>query len=153
MRKHLLKFIVIFLSVTACVNRETSVPTSTSTTAPSPDAHFPQVATPIGNVDFLVTGELVLENGCLRVSKANLATGDNFLLIWDKNFATRREQGVLQVIDAHTSEVLASVDDYVEIGGGMAPTEIEKYLKEPIPIECPGPYWLVGEPLKRIDKP
>jgi hypothetical protein len=117
------------------------------------DIYFPQLAVPLGNTDFLVRGELTIENGCLRVSKANLATGDSFLLIWDLNFASRKEQGVVQVIDSNTGEVLASVGDYVEVGGGLAPSDVEKYLKEPIPNECSGPYWLVGEMLKKIDYP
>ena len=51
-----------------------------------------------------------------------------------------------------TGEVLASVGDYVEIGG-HAPADIEKYLKQPIPIACPEPNWLVHETLREIDPP
>ena len=75
------------------------------------------------------------------------------MLIWDENFATRKDQDVVQVIDTNTGEVLASVGDYVEIGGGEAPADIERYLKQPIPIGCPEPNWLVHETLRKIDPP
>ena len=100
-------------------------------------------------------GELTLENGCLRVSKTNTINGDGFLLIWDTRFSTRTEQGVVQVIDGSTGEVLASTGDYVEVSGGfvVSSIEVEKALKESIPNECPGPYWVVGESIKKIDRP
>ena len=153
MWKYLLTFLTIFLSTTACTSQPTPPPTSTSTSLPSLEAHFPQISIPIGNVDLVIRGELVLENGCLRVNEANLAIGNSFMLIWDEKFATRKVQDVVQVIDAYTGEVLVSSGDYVEIGGGEPPSDMERYLKQPIPIECPEPYWLVGEPLKKIDCP
>ena len=92
MWKYLSTFPIVFLSTPACTNQPTHPPTSTSMSLPSLEAHFPQVDIPMGNVDFLVRGKLALENGCLRVNKANLATGDSFLLIWNSNFAICKEQ-------------------------------------------------------------
>jgi hypothetical protein len=102
---------VIRLSTTACASQPTpsptSIPTSTATSLPSPDAHFPQMEILTGGVAYLVKGELALENGCFN--KANLVTGDSFLLIWNSNFAIRKEQSVVQVINAHTGEVLEAL--------------------------------------------
>ena len=157
MCKYHLILAMIFLSIDACTSQPTpsltSIPTDTATSLPPPDAHFPQMEILTGGVDYLVRGELSLENGCLRVSNTNTSTGDSFLLIWDENFATRTEQGVVQVIDVQTGEALASVGDYVEIGGGEAPADIEKFLKQPIPIECPEPNWIVHGTIRKIDPP
>ena len=145
MWKHILT-IMIFLLTASCASKEV-------TTVPSLGAHFPQTNNQIGNTDSLVRGELVLDNGCLRVNGANTLMGDSFLLIWNSTFSTRTEQEVVQVIDSSTGEVLASVGDYVEVGGGIAPIGIEESLKEPIPSECPRPYWLVGESVKKVNQP
>jgi hypothetical protein len=126
-------------------------------TAPPLGAHFPQeIKPPSVYIDTLwIEGKLVLDNGCLRVSRAkNLLAGDNFLLIWDPRFSTRTEQGIVQVIDSGTGEVLASVGDFVTIGdGGDLTNPTWLWLKQPIPNECPGPYWVIGESIKKIDRP
>lgn len=118
-------------------------------TAPPMGAHFPQtVKYQRIYLDALVEGELVLENGCLRVK--TISDG-SFLLIWDPRFSTRTEQGIVQVIDRNTGDVQASVGDYVQAGGGSFPRGT--WLKQPIPKECPGSYWIIGESIKKIDKP
>lgn len=147
--------IVLCFMITACTNQVTSAPASisTSTDTPSLGDHFPQLIN-IANayVDLpLMEGQLVLDNGCLRVNGVkNMRLGDSFLIIWDSRFSTRTEQGVVQVIDSSTEEMLVSVGDYVSFGGGV-PTEMD--LREPIPDECPGPYYLVGNTIKKIDRP
>ena len=120
---------------------------------PSLGDHFPQLATPPSvYLDTpLIEGELVLENGCLRVSGVkNLLRGNSLLLVWDSRFSTQTEKGVVQVVDSSTGEVLVSVGDYVAIGDGG---DNIKPTNKPIPDECPGPYWIVGEFIKKIDKP
>jgi hypothetical protein len=148
MWKFLLTFIIICFIVTACANQATSSPTS----APSLDAHFPQyINTPIAYLDISIKGKLVLDNGCLRVSGVKgRDSGDNFLLIWDTRFSTRREEGILQVIDSRTNAVLASAGDFVEVSYGG---DINAKTWKPIPYECPGPYYLVGETIKKIERP
>jgi len=149
--------IVLCFIITACANQATSAPTSisTSTSAPSLGAHFPQLATPPEvHLEALINGKLVLENGCLRVSGvAGAVNGSTFLLIWDQRFSTRTEQGIVQVIDVSTGEVLASVGDFVAVGGGFVGNPTSRGLKEPIPDECPGSYFLVGESIKKIERP
>ena len=149
--------LVIFLITISCANQEATNAPSPSVTdeavnTPSLGAHFPQkINTPNTYMEMLIKGELVLDNGCLRVSDVD---GVSIMLIWDSRFSTRTEQGVVQVIDNSTGEVLASVGDFVAVGGGSAgtnPTELD--LKESIPDECPGPYYLVGESIKKIDRP
>ncbi len=145
MVKHTLIIILCFM-ITACANQVSSTPASisTPTNAPSLGDHFPQLVPPL-NVYLdtpLIEGDLVLENGCLRVNGVqNLLTGNNLLLVWDSRFSTQSEKGVVQVVDSRTGEVLVSVDDYVAIGDGG---DNIKPTNKPIPDECPGPYWIVG---------
>ncbi|NJC98087.1 MAG: hypothetical protein C3F07_10945 [Anaerolineales bacterium] len=118
-------------------------------TAPPLGAHFPQrIRVPSVGLDGIVEGELMLVNGCLRVSKVS---DGSVLLIWDPRFSTRTEQGVIQVIDSNTGEVFASVGDYIKVGGGSFPKGV--WLKQPIPKECPGPYWAIGDPPWRVERP
>jgi hypothetical protein len=121
--------------------------------APASGAYFPQlINTPSAYPDLpLMEGKLTLENGCLRVSEVKgMLLGNSFLVIWDSRFSTRTEQGLVQVINSSTGEILASVGDYVSIGGGV-PAEMD--LMESIPEECPGPYYLVGHSIKKIGRP
>lgn len=136
MRKHLSAAVLVCLLVTACSNGATS--------APSPVTHFPQqINTPGGYMAALLRGELELVNGCLRVR--DIENNISFLLVWDPRFSTRVEQGIVFVVDADTGQVVASVGDLVAVGGGEVPTPTYLGLVEPLPEECPGPYWVVGE--------
>ena len=118
---------------------------------PSLGDHFPQtINVPNAYYDLPeIRGELVLENGCLRVKDISL--GDNFLLIWDPRFSARTEQGVVQVIDGASGETLVKVGDYIELGNNGS--DNISLTKEPIPEECKGPYLVVGEFIRRTDKP
>jgi len=115
--------------------------------------HFPQtINSPNAYLDLpLLQGKLILENGCIRVNPVkDFLAGDSFLLIWHPKFSTRTENGVVQVIDSSTGDVLASVGDYVEMGDNG---DTVNPLKKPIPEECAGPYRAVGEFIKRIVYP
>jgi hypothetical protein len=151
MYKHLLLSIIIILLITACANQVTSADSSSSTSPPSHGSSFPQqINTPVAYMDALLTGELVVINGCLWV-KDNY--GNNpILLIWPPGFSAQAEQGIIQVLDS-TGKRVASVGDWIEVGGGQVPTPTYLGLIDPLPENCPGPYWLVGEYIKKIDYP
>jgi hypothetical protein len=120
---------------------------------PSLGNHFPQtINLPTAYLDVpLSQGKLILENGCLRLEAINADLKENnFLLIWDPRFSTHTVDGIVQVIDSNTGEVLASVGDYVEMGDNG---DTVNQLKEPIPEECTGPYRAVGEFIRKIDYP
>jgi len=148
MWKQVLPFI-LFLFLHACASQATSAPSSSSTSPLSHGSSFPQlINTPSAYLEALITGELVVTNGCLRV---NDKYGNNVLLIWPPGFSPHTEPGIIQVLDS-TSQIVASVGDWVEIGGGeVPPTYLD--LVDPLPADCPGPYWLVGEYIKKIDGP
>ena len=95
-------------------------------------------------------GKLVLDNGCLRV--------DKYLIIWPHGFSLRTEGEEIQVIDSN-GQVVARVGDEIYVGGGEVaiPEEEAKELVEesiigqPLPDNCTGPYWIVGETVKTVN--
>ena len=150
MLKRALTFIIVCIMMAACANQITSAPTNTPTSRSSLVSSFPQsITTPSAFYDAVINGELVLSNGCLRVNDTD---GNSFLLIWRPGFSIRTDQGVVQIIDS-TGQVTASVGDFVEVGGGGDLNPTWYGLVEPLPENCPGPYFIVGESIKKIDRP
>ena len=89
-----------------------------------------------------LVGDLVLENRCLRVTSVN---GTNFMLIWPAGSQlTTDGRGALQVLDNWGTSLL--VGQEIRIGGGvLSGVRLRSWVEEPIPPDCPGPYWAVGE--------
>ena len=137
---------VIVLLATSC----STLGENETANAQSPGVHFPQlINTQSVYLEARLTGELTLANGCLRVQDVDGGT----LLIWDSRFSLVDEEGVISIINTSTGEVLASVGDFVEVGGGYFDDPTPLGLKEPLPENCPGSYFLVGETIKKIDRP
>ena len=91
----------------------------------------------------MVVGELVSENGCLRVR--NTERDIDHLLIWPHGYEMAADgQGVRT---SNGSEFTLSVGQEIRIGGGQVPlSHIQKSIVRPIPSNClGGPYWVVGE--------
>ena len=118
---------------------------------PSLGAHFPQlVNTPSAYMEALIMGELIVENRCLRVSQES---GGSVLLIWDPRFLAIEEGGIIKVANSNTGEILASVGDYVAVGGGFVDDPALLGLTERLPSDCPSPYYVVGETIQRVNRP
>lgn len=92
----------------------------------------------------LVEGKLVIANNCLRIITSQ---GISYLPIRPPNVALRTTNPV-QVVDS-TGHVIAQVDTDVKLGGGEVGSDAEAILSsqliEPLPVSCPGPYWIVAE--------
>ena len=89
----------------------------------------------------LAEGKLVLDNGYLRL-KGFFGKGD--LLIWSYGFSLCTEGKKIQIIDSD-GQVVARVGDRIKVGGGQVPAEIvEKYIGQPLPDDCKGPYWIIS---------
>ena len=89
----------------------------------------------------LLEGELVSENGCLRVWDDE--NEDSFLLMWPET-SEMTEDG-LGVRPNKNSEVSLSVGDRIAMGGGIPSSDhLHEILLQPIPSDCVGPYWIVG---------
>ena len=140
--------IIVSILVTGCVenppqngdsvNNSSSVPFFPVQKDPSPDY-----------MEALLVGELVIEDGCLRV--------DDDLLVWPHGFSLSIEGEVIQVIDG-TGQPIARVGDKVEVSGGEVGTSElpEGYLSEisaQLPSDrCLGPYWIIGEEISVIKR-
>jgi len=95
-------------------------------------------------------GELVLVNGCLRV---NSIYGDGSVLpIWPPEFTLKAEkrttvaaQDEIQVLDG-AGQIVARVGQEVYMGGGGgSATSLADCVRQQLPADCTGPYWIVGE--------
>jgi hypothetical protein len=149
MFKHVQVSLFIFLLTTACANQVATSDTSILTPPPSLNEYFPQmVITPSTYLDLPpIEGELVLENGCLRIDGENdLIGGNSFLLVWDTRFSAITRQGLVSVVDSNTGEVLVSVGDHIILASNGSPTHP---TINPIPEECTGPYLAVGEFIRK----
>ena len=106
-----------------------------------PDIHFPQVREDGAVPTALLEGELTLEGGCLRVTRPS---GFGHLLIWPQRFNLIVDGRDIRIIG--DPGVSLSVGDEISIGGGEVPLRhLQTLVEEPIPSDCSGPYWLVGE--------
>ncbi len=94
-------------------------------------------------LEALLVGELVSENGCLRVRSID---GADFLLIWPNTSEMADDGRGVRVIDDSGASLSFSVGDEMRMGGGITPfSHVQTIVVQPIPSNCPGPYWLVGE--------
>ncbi|MBA7558701.1 hypothetical protein ES708_00308 [subsurface metagenome] len=106
---------------------------------PDPSVCFPQLKMRSGEfMESLMTGELILEDCYLHV--------DQELIIWQPDYFVNNNDGVIEILDRN-GEAVARVGERVSMGGGeIEPIDyINKLLKEPLPADSKGPYWLMGE--------
>lgn len=112
---------------------------------PAPAIHFPQLK--MRSAAFmaaLLEGELTAKDGCLRV---DLGDGsESHLVIWQPDYFVNDNEGVIEIWDRN-GEAVARVGEEIRMGGGEVRPgeELEQQLREPLPDECEGPYWLMGE--------
>jgi len=125
--------VLVALLATACPNN------SANTSTPAP--FFPVQKSGFDQMLLQLQGELELDDGYLRVKYFD----DNYLLIWPHGFSLRTEGKEIQVIDSD-GQLVARVGERIKVGGGEVPAEIvEKYIGQPLPDNCTGPYWIVSE--------
>ncbi len=110
-----------------------------------PQPFFPQLTPTTKERAFpeaLVEGMLTLNNGCLRVVQDNQI---DYLIIWSPQVRIELSDKSIQVFD-EKSQVTAQVGQTVQLGGGQIPTSasILKELRQPLPKNCSGPYWLAS---------
>ncbi len=106
---------------------------------PDPSVYFPQLKMASGTYMLaLLTGELTLKDGYLCI-------GDS-IIIWQPDYFLNSDNGTIEVLDKE-GKVVARVGEEVVMGGGgySAPVEdINRMLKEPLPPDCQGHFWLQG---------
>lgn len=142
----LLELLITAVFLAACSNQ------NATSSMPTPDVFFPKQKETEGEravMDALLTGDLVEANGCLRVNASE--SGNSYLLIWPPDFSRTTENGMIQVRDG-SGQVVVQVGDKVRISGGEVPTEAaQEFSDQPLPHDCPEPYWIVGDEISRIE--
>jgi hypothetical protein len=106
---------------------------------PDPSVHFPQLKIRSGSfMEALLYGELVLENGYLRV--------DGYLIIWQPDYFVNNNEGTIEILDRN-GKVIARVGEGVCMGGGESGRYniLPIFLKEPLPEDIEEPFWIQGE--------
>jgi hypothetical protein len=93
-----------------------------------------------------LTGQLVVADDCLRV---NADPGDvSHLLVWPPEYAgmVSIENDTVQVVDRGQTAVWR-IGDIIHLGGHGVSTveELDEQLRQALPANCPGPYWVVGD--------
>ncbi len=110
---------------------------------PDPTVHFPQLRTrSAAFMEALLQGKLAVTEGCLRVT----GSGRSHLVIWQPDFFVNNNEGVIEILDRN-GEVVARVGEEIRIGGGEVPLteKLKQLLREPLPEQCRGPNWSMGE--------
>ena len=114
---------------------------------PSPAVFFPRQKPPInGYLTALLSGRLVADEGCLRVSSNK--TRKSFLVVWLPDLRPSTAGGAIRVLDAR-GRVVARVGQRVSFGGGAiegarVPDDHTRFI-EGLPARCRGPWWILGE--------
>ena len=101
--------------------------------------------------DDYVYGDLMLIDGCLRVSYVDADFADRItaglLLIWPAGFGWNDGRDVVQVVDA-SGEAVAEVGGVTRISGRLVWSEPSQDVwdwGDDVSSRCSGPYWVVGD--------
>ncbi len=125
----LVVMVVSIAGITGCSSKRTDTPI---------EPFFPvQKEVQITFMTALLQGELVLDNGCLRVH--------DVLVLWPHGYSWKTEgEGILIIDDK--GQIAGWVGEQIKLGGGEVPAYFaEEKIGQPLPDSCPGPYWLAGE--------
>jgi len=92
----------------------------------------------------LLTGTLVMVEGCLRVTND---FGDNYLIVWPSDVTLSTNSDVIEIHN-RSGQIMARVGGEVNFGGGEVSQTVaaqsSRQIRQPAAI-CLGPYWLAGE--------
>ncbi len=134
--------IIILILVSGCVERTQQ----NDSVNKSSYLFFPtQKESVTSYMDALFVGSVEVDNnGCLRAGA--------HLLVWPYNFSPRIDNKTIQIID-DTGKHIASVGDYLKIGGGEISDEHVGEYSAQLPCDrCPGPYWIVAPDVQVIQE-
>ncbi len=125
---------IALLSMVGCSEQESTNPPNFPHLREAPDSYM----------EALLVGELVSENGCLRVRSVG---GTDYLLIWPYDSEMTADGRGARARISDGSEVTLSAGEDVRVGGGESSLSfVQRRVTQPIPSSClGGSYWLVGE--------
>ena len=120
---------------------------SASTTPPEPPIFFPRQQPAAGIRETMVAlllGKLTAADGCLYVDDSNSDT--SYLLVWPPDFTLSMEADAVLLFNG-TGEVVARVGEELRISGGEVKSVryLDEQVRQSLPADCPGPYWIVGD--------
>lgn len=152
-----LVFMVLLLAMTACTLAADSTlqpseihsPTLVSDT--SKTIFFPRQKKTEGEravMEARTGGILVLVDNCIRIDRET-STNASYLLIWPPDFNYSIENDTVKILNG-SGENVASLRDKVIISGGEVPVLYEP-VKEQVPSQCIGPYWIIGDEISRVE--
>ncbi len=147
-----LLFLTLFLAMAACTATTDSSlqPGENHTPTPPPDTSktifFPRQKKTDGEwaaMDALTRGTLVLTDNCIRLERGESLA--NYLLVWPPDFNFTDENGAIKILNGE-NEIVASIGDRVQMSGGEIHllSQLDKFIQEQVPSQCPGPYWVMG---------
>ncbi|NJO84350.1 MAG: hypothetical protein HC828_17270 [Blastochloris sp.] len=113
---------------------------------PVPSVDMPQLRVRSGAMmQALLSGTLIVEDGCLRVREEG---GDTrYLVIWQPDYYLSDRDGTRVILD-RDGHVVAQVDAPIRLSGGVTSAgvaELNPQLQAPIPVSCGGPAWRMGQ--------
>ena len=93
-------------------------------------------------------GQLVVKIGCLRIVPSGEESG--YLIIWQSDYFLNDNQGNLEVWDKDGKGV-GRVGQEITLGLAGLPgdSQVETFLREPLPAQCPGPNWLMSRVVQK----
>lgn len=124
------------LAMVACSSSSSDISTTTSTAGP-------QVVATSWTAELI--GELVEVEPCIRVNDRDSDT--SYLLVWPPDVTATTENDTVRVvtgaITGNRKEVVLHVGEMVRLSGGET-ENLDEQLRQALPANCPGPYWVVG---------
>ena len=120
--------------------------TSVAPPAPAP-VFFPKQAPVVGPREVMLAlfeGQLVVVDRCLRVNDSGSST--SYLLVWPPEYTVRGAANPIQVLDG-AGQVAARVGEQVRVSGGEIKSVryLDEQVRQTLPADCAGPYWIVGD--------
>lgn len=113
---------------------------------PAPEAVLPQLRVTSGAFMLaLFEGELIVENGCLRVQPDGSDT--SHLVIWQPDYFASNNNGAIEIVD-RDGAVVGRVGEQINMSGGEVSSLDERQLRDRLPANCSGPYWLAGNEIE-----
>lgn len=138
------------LAMTACNSSSSASSTTTPTAGPhvvassttTPTAE-PQVVATFWTAELI--GELIEVEHCIRVNDRDSNT--SYLLVWPPDITATTDKDTVRVvtgaITGNRNEVILHVGEMVRLSGGET-ENLDEQLRQALPANCPGPYWVVG---------
>ncbi len=122
---------IAVLATTACTAPSSATPPASPTPA--------VVST---RLTALLVGELAVVDGCVRMKAADGHA--SYLLVWPPDFDFSVEGASVRVSDRlKGQEVTWRTGDIVRVGGGET-SSVDAGLRQRLPANCAGPYWMFG---------